>query len=80
MHIFDAKKTIYSMTLADICGEDNSTMLSKNPSFGYDLYIENENCECVLDDKGIHPYAIESLALFCRQFLASYETNSKEHL
>lgn len=73
MHIFDTKKTIYSMTLADISGEENSARLSKNTKFGYDLYIENENCECVLYDKGIHPYAIESLALFCRQFLAAYE-------
>ena len=78
MHMFDTKKTIYSMTLADLSGEDNSARLSKNKQFGYDLYIENENCECVLDDRGIHPYAIESLALFCRQFLASYETNKEQ--
>jgi len=66
------------MTHTDISCEDNSTRLSKNSKFGYDLYIENENCECVLDDKGIHPYAIESLALFCRQFLSAYETHSNK--
>lgn len=65
-------KTVHSMTLADISGEDHSLWLGKNSHWGYDLCIENDDCEVILHDKQIHPYAIESLALFCKRFLDAY--------
>lgn len=74
----DAMKTAYSLSVADIMGEDHSVWLSKNKKFGFDIEIENEDGELVVKESGIHPYAVESFFLFCKRFIAVFESQCEE--
>lgn len=64
-------KTINDLTLSDLMGDDFNVWISCNRQFGYNLYLEGDDTE--MNEQGIHPYAIESLATFCRNFLHDYE-------
>jgi hypothetical protein len=63
---------IGDITLEELMSEDYQVLLKKSPTFGFDLYIEGDDIDEAIESKGVHPYAIESLANFCRSFLASY--------
>lgn len=60
------------LSLGDLMGEDHDIWISKNNQFGFDIEIDNEEAQTILKEEGIHPAAIESLALFCKRFLGSY--------
>lgn len=62
-----------NINLYDLMAEDFTVYMRKNSKFGYDLEIENEENEMVVEEEGINPCAIDSFADFCRQFLASYD-------
>lgn len=64
-------KTTNDLTLDDLMGTDFNVWLSCNKQFGYNIYLESEDGE--INEQGIHPYAIESLATFCRNFLHDYD-------
>lgn len=66
------RRTIHDLTIAELMGDDHSVWLGKNKEFGYILEIEDEEGKTI-SEKGIHPYAAESLAYFCRRYLNSYE-------
>jgi hypothetical protein len=66
------KRTLENLTIAELMGEDHAVWLGKNKQFGFILEIENDEGQTILE-KCIHPYAIESLASFCRRFINSYE-------
>jgi hypothetical protein len=70
-------KTINELTLYELAGEDFDVWLSENKKFGFDLELEREDGQ-VFVEKGIHPYAAESLADFCRRYLHAYERITKE--
>lgn len=65
-------KSSHGISLGDLIGEDHDIWIQKNKTFGFDIEIDNENTETILREEGLHPYAIESLALFCKRFLNSY--------
>jgi len=61
------------ITLYDLMAEDLDIWVCKNKAFGFDLQIDNDNGETIVDEKGIHPFAADSFAAFCRSYLAFYE-------
>jgi hypothetical protein len=64
-------KTIEDLSVYELGGVDCDVWLSQNKEFGFDLEIENEEGTYV--EKGLHPYAAQSLADFCRRYLRTYE-------
>ena len=42
------------------------------------LEINDENDDPLVCATGIHPYAAESFAVFCRDYLAAYESSLKK--
>ena len=66
-------KTINEITLYDLMAEDLDVHLTINKRIGFDLTIDDENGEELVNDQAIHPYAMESLAEFCRRYLVSYD-------
>ncbi len=65
-------KSINEVTLYELGGEDHDVWLSVNKQFGFNLEIENEAGETFVEE-GLHPYAAESLAHFCRSYLRFYD-------
>lgn len=61
------------VTLYDLMAEDLDVWVSLNKKFGFDLQIDNENGEPIVDIKGVHPIAADSFADFCRRYLVSYD-------
>lgn len=66
-------KTLNDITLYDLMAEDLDVWVAKSKGFGFDLEIENENGETIVDEKGVHPFAMESYADMCRRFLNFYD-------
>lgn len=69
-------RTINEITVSDLMGEDHNVWIKKNSKFGFDIEIQNNEEPgfplSVFIEKGIHPYAIEGFAEFCRRFLHTY--------
>ena len=66
-------KTLNDITLYDLMADDMDVWIARNKKFGFNLQIEDREGQTTLDEKGIHPYAIDSLVDFCRQFLTAYD-------
>lgn len=66
-------RTMNDVTLYDLMAEDYSVWVSKNDKFGFDLQIESDDCDLAINEKGVHPYAMESFADLCRRFLYFYD-------
>ena len=66
-------KTLEEITLYDLMAQDLSVWASNNKTFGIDLLIDDENGQTLIEEKGIHPFAAESLADFCRRYLRFYD-------
>lgn len=67
-------KKIGEITLEELMGEDFQVWMKKNNRFGFDLEIEGEEGFAVVQGDGIHPYAADSFAAFCRSYLHAYES------
>lgn len=65
--------SVHSISLGDIMGEDHDVWIQKNSNFGFNIEIDDENSIPILKEKGVHPYAMDSLALFCKKFLNRYQ-------
>lgn len=63
-----------NITLYDLMAEDLDVWVSPNKTFGFDLQIDNEKGEELVNEKGVHPYAMEAYADMCRRFLRFYES------
>lgn len=61
------------ITLCDLMAEDLDVWITNNKKFGFDLQIDDENGQTIVDEKGIHPFAMESYADMCRRFLYFYD-------
>jgi len=70
-------QSLEDISLSYLMSEDFSIWMCANNKFGYDIYVEDEECNIVVDEKGVHPYAVESFANFCKRFLAIYEHSNK---
>lgn len=70
-------RSMNDFNLYDLMAIDHSVWVKKNEKFGFDLEIEDDEGQTIVHEKGIHPYAIESLAGFCRNFLHFYSNTQK---
>ena len=70
-------KSINNITLYDLMAEDLDIWVTKSKEFGFEVQIDDERGKSLVNDKGIHPYAAESFADFCRRYLASYDKASQ---
>ena len=70
-------KSLNEITLYELMCENLDIWLTKRKKFGFDLEIDNEKNEPVIRVNGLHPYAAESFAEFCRSYLASYDRCTK---
>jgi hypothetical protein len=68
----DEAKTLEDITLYELMGEEHSVWLGRNDKDGFDIVIENESGQQIIE-KQLHECAAESMAAFCRQYLAHYE-------
>ncbi len=67
------------VTINDLMSSDTYVWVGKNKAYGYLFELEDdESTEPFLKEKEIHPYAMESLAMFCRRFLNFYDKISEE--
>lgn len=64
-------KSLENISLYDISGDDYGIWISKNKEFGFNIEIENKDCE-VFIEQAIHPMAAEGLADFCTRYLNAY--------
>ncbi len=71
-------KTINDVTLYELMAEDLDLWIEPNKKFGFDLEIDGDEYAIKLNEKGIHPYAMESFACLCRRFLHCYDRAQKE--
>lgn len=69
----DKPMNIGDLTLEQLMAEDYGVWVKKNDKFGYDVHLDADQPECDVKAEGIHPFAMESMACFCRAYLASYE-------
>lgn len=67
-------KSLETITLYDLMAENLDIWLTKNKKFGYDLEVDDEDYEPLIREDGVHPYAIDSFADFCRSFLKNYDS------
>jgi hypothetical protein len=68
-----------SMDLKDIniyalMGADHNVYLKRNSKFGFDLEVINDEDNVIYEGGELHPYAVDSLASFCRCFLHGYSS------
>jgi len=73
-------KSVGEITLYDLMAEDLDVWLGGDNKFGYVLNIDDENGQELVNERGIHPFAIESLADFCRRYLACYNKITKSEV
>jgi hypothetical protein len=66
-------KTVSDITLYDLMAEDLDVCVTSNKTSGFDLQIDGENGESLVDEKGVHSCAADSFADFCRRYLACYD-------
>ncbi len=66
-------KAFDEITLSDLMAEYLDVSLEKHSKFGFNLQINDQEGETMLIEEGVHPFAAESFADFCRQYLFVYE-------
>lgn len=65
-------KSIEDLTLYELMGTDHFVSIRKDWKFGYNVTIENDDGELVIEEKQMHPMAMDCAARFCRRFLEMY--------
>lgn len=66
-------KTIKEVSLYDLMAEDLGVWIKIDEKFGFNLQIDDENGDILMDEKNIHPFSAESFANFCGSYLLAYE-------
>jgi len=61
------------LSVYDLGGTEHSVSLTRNKKFGFHLEIANEEEQISYQETELHPYALESMASFCRRFLNCYD-------
>lgn len=65
-------QSIHELSIGDIMGEEMDVWMTKSNGLGFDLEINNEDGEVIIEET-IHPCAAEAFARFCRNFVHFYE-------
>lgn len=66
-------KKMTEITLYDLMAEDLDVWIVKGKGFGFNLQIDDENGDILMDESDVHPNAAWSLADFCRRYLSVYD-------
>jgi hypothetical protein len=66
-------KSLTEITLYELMAEDFSVYVRQGKEQRFDIEIENDYGKNVVEEQGIHPFAADAFASFCRQYLAGYE-------
>jgi hypothetical protein len=66
-------KTINNITLYDLMSEDLDIWISKDKVFGFNIEIDDENGDPLMEEENVHSYAADAFADFCKRYLHSYE-------
>ena len=64
--------TVNNITLYQLMSEDLDVWISRPDNSGFKIEIDDENGNPLVSENGIHPFAAEGFAGFCRRYLASY--------
>lgn len=72
--IEEKNKSLFDITLYDLGSIDHDVYLKQNKTFGFDIQITNQEEDVLYKQDGVHHYAVESIAVFCRHFLYYYES------
>lgn len=67
-----ARETIEDLTLSKIMGERMDVWVKKANNGYFDIEIDNEMGESIVNDRNIHKAAMDSLAYFCERYLYIY--------
>ena len=70
-------KTLNDITLYELMAEDFDIWVTRNKKFGFNIEIDDENGNSVINESGIHPCATDSFADFCRRYLSAYDKASQ---
>lgn len=70
-------KTISEITLYDLMAENIDVIMIPNNKFGFDFLLEDEHGNNLVHEDGLHPYAADSFAAFCKNYLYEYEKAKK---
>lgn len=65
--------SISELSLYDLMGQEYELWLTNNKEFGFDLEITSEDEGVKIRALGVHPFAIESFADFCKRFVNQYD-------
>lgn len=65
-------KDALSLTLEELLSQSYYIHITKNPKFGFDIWLEDED-GVPYESKGVHPFAIQSL----KELIRSFEANLK---
>lgn len=66
-------KTTSDINLYDLMSDDMTVWIKRNEKFGFDLEIEDYDGHIMVNEEGIHKYAMESFAALCRRFVYRYD-------
>jgi hypothetical protein len=67
-------KTLSTISIYDLMGQDYNVWIKKEPNFNYTLLVESDEFESdVFAEEDAHQFSLESLAQFCRSFLRQYD-------
>lgn len=66
------QKVIGDLTIEDLMSVDHDVWVKRTGN-GFKLEIENSEDQVTFNGEQIHPFAVDSLATFCRRFLMSYD-------
>lgn len=72
---FDVR-SMCGLNISELMGNDFDVHVSCNKN-GFNVEIECDEDGIIVIEDGIHEYAAESLANFCKQYLFSYENALK---
>lgn len=65
-------RSINEITLEELMGEDFSVFISKNPSFGFNLYLEDDFYNEITTE-GINQEAMDNFYTFCKNFIKQFD-------
>src|SRR5690606_3994059 len=68
-----------SLSLYDLMAAGHYLFLKKNDKFGYNLEILGEDGKTLVNEKGVHEYAVDELAAFCKNCLSQYTKITGEY-
>lgn len=71
-------KCTNEISLYELMAEYNDISLTKYGRFGYEMMLRDEDGTKMVEEKEIHPFAVDNFADFCERFLNDYKRLNKK--